>query len=72
MEGFIRKLIFLTFALAVAAILTASLMHAEDIPKAEYPVVTTSAGQSTDVETLNIIAEEAGIKYDYCEHMVDK
>jgi hypothetical protein len=42
-------------------------LNAQDIPKAQYPVLTTSAGQSTDVETLNIIAEEAGIKYDYCD-----
>ncbi|MBN1224374.1 MAG: hypothetical protein JXB23_14095 [Candidatus Aminicenantes bacterium] len=47
--------------------MTAPALYAEDIPKVEYPVLTTSAGQSTDVETLNIIAEEAGIKYDYCD-----
>lgn len=58
------------FALAVCAIvfcLSFSLMNAQEIPKAQYPVLTTSAGQSTDVETLNIIAEEAGIGYDYCD-----
>jgi hypothetical protein len=38
-----------------------------DIPKAGLPVLTTSAGQSPDVTTVNIIAEEAGIKYDYCD-----
>jgi len=38
-----------------------------DIPTAQLPVLTTSAGQSTDITTLNIILEEAGIKYDYCD-----
>ena len=38
-----------------------------EIPKVKLPVITTSAGQSTDVNTLNIIMEEADIKYDYCD-----
>ncbi len=38
-----------------------------DIPKAELPVLTTSAGQSPDVTTVNIVLEEAGIGYDYCD-----
>ena len=36
-------------------------------PKAHLPVLTTSAGQSPDVETLNIVMEEAGIPHDYCD-----
>jgi len=36
-------------------------------PKATLPVLTTSAGQSNDVNALNIVLEEAGIKYDYCD-----
>lgn len=36
-------------------------------PKAQYPILTTSAGQSPDVTTINIVCEEAGIKYDYCD-----
>ena len=47
--------------------LTFTILSAQDVPKAQYPVLTTSAGQSTDVETLNIIADEAGIGYDYCD-----
>jgi hypothetical protein len=35
--------------------------------KAKLPVLTTSAGQSPDVTTVNIVLEEAGIKYDYCD-----
>lgn len=38
-----------------------------DIPKANLPILNTSAGQSADVETLNVICEEAGVKYDYCD-----
>lgn len=37
------------------------------IPAAQLPVLTISAGQSPDVTTLNIVLEEAGIKYDYCD-----
>jgi len=67
MKGLIEKFLFGVFILAVACSLTAPSLTAEEIPKVQYPVMTTSAGQSTDVETLNIIAEEAGIKYDYCD-----
>jgi len=38
-----------------------------NIPIAEFPVLTTSAGQSADINTLNIVADEAGLKYDYCD-----
>ncbi len=55
------------FSCTVILYLFSPGLNAQDIPKAHYPVLTTSAGQSTDVETLNIIAEEAGIKYDYCD-----
>jgi hypothetical protein len=36
-------------------------------PKAGLPVLTTSAGQSADVDSVNVILEEAGILYDYCD-----
>jgi len=36
-------------------------------PKAQLPVLTTSAGQSNDVNTVNAVLEEAEIKYDYCD-----
>lgn len=39
----------------------------DTIPKTELPVLTTSAGQSPDVMTLNIVCEEAGIMYDYSD-----
>lgn len=38
-----------------------------EIPKSSLPVLNTSAGQSADVETLNVICEEAGVAYDYCD-----
>ena len=44
-----------------------SAASGQSVPKAGLPVLTTSAGQSTDVDTLNIVLEEAGIKYDYCD-----
>jgi hypothetical protein len=37
------------------------------IPKAQLPILTTSAGQSNDVNTVNAVLEEAEIKYDYCD-----
>ena len=66
-----RKLVFnaffIVFVLTISCGLMVSAADGQDVPKAQYPVLTTSAGQSTDVETLNIIAEEAGIAYDYCD-----
>ncbi len=39
----------------------------ESVPRARLPVLTTSAGQSADVNTLNVIMDQAGVKYDYCD-----
>ncbi len=39
----------------------------ENIPKGQLPIHTTSAGQSTDVKTLNVIMESAAVKFDYCD-----
>ena len=52
---------------ACAVLLAGATASGQTPPKAGLPVLTTSAGQSTDVETLNIVMEEAGIKYDYCD-----
>lgn len=43
------------------------VLNGQTVPKAKLPVLSTSAGQSPDVTTLNIILEEAGIGYDYCD-----
>jgi hypothetical protein len=56
-----------TILCAIVFCVAFSVSYAQEVPKAQYPVITTSAGQSTDVETLNIIADEAGIGYDYCD-----
>jgi len=57
----------LTFLFGIITILPASGLTQTDPPKAKLPVLTTSAGQSQDVTTMNIILEEAGIQYDYCD-----
>ncbi len=49
-------------------VLSLSLGTAQtSVPKAKLPVLTTSAGQSNDVTTVNIVLEEAGIGFDYCD-----
>jgi len=54
--------------LAAAAVLAATfLLAGQAPPKVGLPVLTTSAGQSTDVTTLNIVLDEAGVTYDYCD-----
>ena len=42
-------------------------LQEKELPKAQLPILTTSAGQSTDVTTLNIVVEEADLGYDYCD-----
>ncbi len=60
-----RKIIL---GLAAAAVLAAAVLVAGQAPpKVGLPVLTTSAGQSTDVTTLNIVLDEAGVTYDYCD-----
>jgi hypothetical protein len=54
--------------LAAAAVLGLALTAAgQTVPKVGLPILTTSAGQSTDVTTLNIVLDEAGVAYDYCD-----
>jgi hypothetical protein len=66
----LRKFI-LILILVSGLVLSLSILNlASDevaIITAEFPVLTTSAGQSADINTLNIIADEAGLKYDYCD-----
>ncbi|HSA94486.1 MAG TPA: DUF6305 family protein [Acidobacteriota bacterium] len=52
---------------AIAVLAAGWLIAGQAVPKAGLPVLTTSAGQSTDVTTLNIVLDEAGIGYDYCD-----
>jgi hypothetical protein len=60
------NILFLCCALLFLGIQTTGLQDVE-LPKAQLPILTTSAGQSPDVTTVNIVCEEAGIKYDYCD-----
>ncbi len=62
-----KKINRLYMLLAVLALVLSSWLFGQTIPKASLPVMTTSAGQSPDVTTVNIILEEAGIGYDYCD-----
>jgi hypothetical protein len=58
------------FFIGVSIILSVSMAVSNaqtTVPKAKLPVLTTSAGQSNDVTTVNIVLEEAGIGYDYCD-----
>jgi len=60
------SLIIICCALLFLCIEAEGLQKSES-PKAQYPILTTSAGQSPDVTTINIVCEEAGIMYDYCD-----
>jgi hypothetical protein len=64
-----HKILFtaLTFLFGIIIILSAPGLTQTETPKAKLPVLTTSAGQSNDVVIMNIILEEAGIKFDYCD-----
>jgi hypothetical protein len=57
-----RKVLIAVLPLAFLAALSQAQ---EPVPKAQLPVLTTSAGQSNDVNTVNAVLEEAEIKYDY-------
>lgn len=61
----LTSLILIIFILLTLQIFSQN--PAPEIPKAQLPVLITSAGQSPDVTTVNIIAEEAGVPYDYCD-----
>jgi hypothetical protein len=63
----IKKAIVLAGVTAVLALVSVSAVAAAELPKAKLPVLTTSAGQSQDVTTVNIVCDEAGIGYDYCD-----
>ncbi len=64
----IRKIyILLPLVLGLFIIFSAPGHSQTEIPKAKLPILTTSAGQSPDVFTINIVAEEAGITYDFAD-----
>lgn len=61
-----RKIVRPLLVLITVAGLSLALVGRQ-VPKAGLPVLTTSAGQSADVTTLNIVLDEADIGYDYCD-----
>ncbi len=67
MKSLKKPTIFSVLVCGLIFALPASGLQDTKIPNAELPILTTSAGQSPDVTTLNIILEEAGLKYDYCD-----
>lgn len=67
MKGMTRLCIYAVLACSVFFFLSTSNLAETDIPKPQFPILTTSAGQSPDVTTINIVLDEAGIKYDYCD-----
>jgi hypothetical protein len=62
-----QRIILFPLFIGVLLLAFVSMAAVDEIPKSGLPVLTTSAGQSADVETLNVICEEAGVNYDYCD-----
>ncbi|MGB2764238.1 MAG: DUF6305 family protein [Candidatus Aminicenantaceae bacterium] len=67
MKGLKRLSKLLSFVCGFFLVMSTPCLAETDIPKAKLPLLTTSAGQSPDVTTVNIVLEEAGIKFDYCD-----
>ena len=67
MKKYTIGLMLLAGLLAVCSLVMGEALSGDEVPKAQLPVLTTSAGQSSDVMTLNIVFEEAGIGFDYCD-----
>jgi len=63
----IKRIILFPLAIGLLFLVSVANTATDEIPKSSLPVLNTSAGQSADVETLNVICEEAGVKYDYCD-----
>ena len=53
--------------LVLVAISVVTLALATTDVKLGLPLAITSAGQSAEVETVNYVADEVGLKYDYCD-----
>lgn len=67
MKHYIRWLVTCVCLLGIVVMFPSAGVADDQVPKAQLPVITTSAGQSPDVNTVNIIMEEADVKYDYCD-----
>jgi Domain of unknown function (DUF6305) len=64
MQTKLRATLILGLILSIGLV---GLAQEDDGVQLLLPVLTTSAGQSADINTLNILLEEAGILYDYCD-----
>lgn len=62
-----KRIIFWSIVMVSLSLAADHWLFAQTVPRASLPVLTTSAGQSPDVTTINIIMEEAGLGYDYCD-----
>lgn len=67
MKNYIKLIGFSFILFLFLTLPTLTQTNPSSVPKAPLPVLITSAGQSPDVTTVNIIAEEAGVPYDYCD-----
>ena len=69
MQNFLnKKMINLLLISLILLFVTGQVSAMQDeIPILDLPILTTSAGKSPDVLNLNIVADEAGVKYDYCD-----
>jgi len=67
MKVLIRFNKLLLFVCGLLLVMSTTCLAETDIPKAKLPLLTTSAGQSPDATTVNIVLEDAGIKFDYCD-----
>jgi len=65
MNNSLKKIMILMMSMLF--ILSSVLFSQDKVPQCNLPVLTTSAGQSADINTLNVILEQAGIQYDYCD-----
>lgn len=60
-----KKVVFLV---VIVSMLALSVFANElPIPELNFPIAITSAGQSAEVETVNYVADEVELKYDYCD-----
>ena len=63
-----KKIQLLLITLSIMLFVMSGISFAQDeTPTVYLPVLTTSAGQSADIMTLNILMDEAGVLYDYCD-----
>lgn len=67
MKSLMKISVLLTIICGLLFIPSQASVAETDIPQADFPILTTSAGQSPDVTTVNIILEEGELKYDYCD-----